>query len=157
MADLRAPTPSGAAELVAEETLSMVRALVTQKNRLIQIMEVKIDKNREILTRMKKEILRFRPKERIEEMRLHLDVINDRMIRALNSRIKNERQQLINVKTRIEAMSPVNVLKKGYVRVTDNNGSPIVAVTGLTVDQLVTLHFADGEAEANIQSTKENK
>lgn len=157
VADLRAPTPSGAAELVAEETLSMVRALVTQKNRLIQIMEVKIDKNREILTRMKKEILRFRPKERIEEMRLHLDVINDRMIRALNNRIKNERQQLINVKTRIEAMSPVNVLKKGYVRVTDNNGSPIVAVTGLTVDQLVTLHFADGEAEANIQSTKENK
>lgn len=157
VADLRAPTPSGAAELVAEETLSMIRALITQKSRLIEIMEAKIDRNRESLLRMKKELLRFRPKERIEEMRLHLDIINDRIIRALNNRIKNERQQLLNVKTRIEAMSPVNVLKKGYVRVTDNNGLPIVAVTGLTVDQLVTLHFADGEAEANIQSTKENK
>lgn len=157
VADLRAPTPSGAAELVAEETLSMIRALITQKSRLIEIMEAKIDRKRESLLRMKKELLRFRPKERIEEMRLHLDIINDRIIRALNNRIKNERQQLLNVKTRIEAMSPVNVLKKGYVRVTDNNGLPIVAVTGLTVDQLVTLHFADGEAEANIQSTKENK
>lgn len=157
VADLRAPTPSGAAELVAEETLSMIRALVTQKARLIQVMEVKIGKNREAIMRMKKEFLRFRPKERIEEMRLHLDVINDRMIRALNNRIKNERQQLINVKTRIEAMSPVNVLKKGYVRVTDKNGLAIAAVSGLTVAQLVTLHFADGEAAASIQSTKENK
>ncbi len=157
VADLRAPTPSGAAELVAEETLSMIRALVTQKACLIQVMEAKIGKNREAIMRMKKEFLRFRPKERIEEMRLHLDVINDRMIRALNNRIKNERQQLINVKTRIEAMSPVNVLKKGYVRVTDKNGLAIAAVSGLMVDQLVTLHFADGEAAASIQSTKENK
>ena len=157
VADLRAPTPSGAAELVAEETLSMIRALITQKSRLIEIMEAKIDRKRESLLRMKKELLRFRPKERIEEMRLHLDVINDRIIRALNNRIKNERQQLLNVKTRIEAMSPLQVLKKGYVRVTDNNGLPIASVTSLTVDQLVTLHFADGEAEASIQSTKENK
>ena len=157
VADLRAPTPSGAAELVAEETLIMIRALVTQKSRLIQTMEAKIGRNRETIMRIKKEFLRFRPKERIEEMRLHLDVINDRMIRALNSRIKSERQQLLNVKTRIEAMSPLQVLKKGYVRVTDNNGLPIASVTSLTVDQLVTLHFADGEAEASIQSTKENK
>lgn len=157
VADLRAPTPSGAAELVAEETLSMIRALVTQKSRLIQTMEAKIGRNRETIMRIKKEFLRFRPKERIEEMRLHLDVINDRMIRALNSRIKSERQQLLNVKTRIEATSPLQVLKKGYVRVTDNNGLPIASVTSLTVDQLVTLHFADGEAEASIQSTKENK
>lgn len=157
VADLRAPTPSGAAELVAEETLSMIRALVTQKSRLIQVMEAKIDKNRETLMRMKKEFLRFRPKERIEEMRLDLDRINDRMLRLLNSRIKNERQQLINLKTRIEAMSPQNVLKKGYVRVTDNKGLPVASVTGLTLDQLVTLHFRDGEAKANISATKENK
>ena len=157
VADLRAPTPSGAAELVAEETLSMIRALITQKSRLIEIMEAKIDRKRESLLRMKKELLRFRPKERIEEMRLHLDIINDRIIRALNNRIKNERQQLLNVKTRIEAMSPVHVLKKGYVRVTDDNGLPIASVTGLMVDQRVTIYFTDGQAEANIQSTKENK
>ena len=157
VADLRAPTPSGAAELVAEETLSMIQALVTLKSRLILTMEAKIGRNRETIMRMKKEFLRFRPKERIEEMRLHLDVMNDRMIRALNNRIKNERQQLLNVKTRIEAMSPVHVLKKGYVRVTDDNGLPIASVTGLMVDQRVTIYFTDGQAEANIQSTKENK
>lgn len=157
VADLRAPTPSGAAELVAEETMTMIVALVNQKSRLIQIIEAKIGKNRETVLRLKKDLLRFRPQERIEEMRLYLDLINDRMIRALKGRIKNERQQLINVKTRIEAMSPVNVLKKGYVRVTDNNGFPIASITALTNDQLVILHFADGEAKASIQSTKENK
>ncbi|MBU4438316.1 MAG: exodeoxyribonuclease VII large subunit, partial [Acetobacterium sp.] len=109
VADLRAPTPSGAAELVAEETLSIIRALVMQKGRLIQVMENKIEKNREILMQMKKDFMRFRPRERIEEMRLHLDMIQERMIRALMNRIKNERLLLNNYKTRIEAMNPIRV------------------------------------------------
>ncbi len=156
VADLRAPTPSGAAELVAEETLSMIRVLVIQKARLIQAMEAKIVKHRDALTRIKKELLRYRPKERIEEMQLHLDVLFDRMNRAMGQRIKNERQKLVNYRTRIEAMSPLNVLKKGYVRVTDTTGKAIGVVADLQVEQLVTLHFADGQAEASIQSTKEN-
>nr|WP_320025139.1 exodeoxyribonuclease VII large subunit [uncultured Acetobacterium sp.] len=156
VADLRAPTPSGAAELVAEETLSIIRALVMQKGRLIQVMENKIKKNREILMQMKKDFMRFRPRERIEEMRLHLDMIQERMIRALMNRIKNERLLLNNYKTRIEAMNPIQVLKKGYVRVTDKSGLPIGSVASLTVDQVVTLRFVDGVVDANIQSIKEN-
>lgn len=156
VADLRAPTPSGAAELVAEETLSIIRALVMQKGRLIQVMENKIQKNREILMQMKKDFIRFRPRERIEEMRLHLDMIQERMIRALMNRIKNERLLLNNYQTRIEAMNPIQVLKKGYVRVTDKSGLPIGSVASLTVDQVVTLRFVDGVVDANIQSIKEN-
>lgn len=156
VADLRAPTPSGAAELVAEETLSIIRALVIQKGRLIQVMEKKIQKNREVLIQMKKDFMRYRPRERIEEMRLHLDVIQDRMIRALLNRIKNERLRLNNYETRIEAMNPINVLKKGYVRVMDKSGLPIGSVASLTVDQVVTLRFVDGVVDANIQSIKEN-
>ncbi|WP_303868214.1 exodeoxyribonuclease VII large subunit [Acetobacterium wieringae] len=155
VADLRAPTPSGAAELVAEETLSMIQNLVAQKKRLIQSMEATIDRNRRLLLQSRKELLRYRPQERIEERRLFLDIINERLVRALTGRLKSERQQLINLKTRIEAMSPVNVLKKGYVRMTDEHGSPIASVTGLQIDQLVTLYLTDGQAAARIQSTKE--
>ena len=156
VADLRAPTPSGAAELVAEETLSIIRALVIQKGRLIQLMETKIQKNRENLIQMKKDFMRYRPRERIEEMRLHLDVIQDRMIRSLKNHIKNERLVLSNYETRIEARNPINVLKKGYVRVTDKKGLPIGSVTDINVDQVVTLRFVDGVADASIQSIKEN-
>lgn len=156
VADLRAPTPSGAAELVAEETLSIIRALVIQKGRLIQLMENKIQKNRQILIQMKKDFMRYRPRERIEEIRLHLDVIQDRMIRSIRGRIKNERLLLNNFETRIEAMNPTNVLKKGYVRVMDKKGHPIGSVASLEVDQVVTLRFVDGVVDANIQSIKEN-
>lgn len=156
VADLRAPTPSGAAELVAEETLSIIRALVIQKGRLIQAMENKIAQNRDILMRMKKDFSRYRPIERIEEIRLYLDAIQDRMIRSLKRQIKNDRLQLEHYKTRMEAMNPLNVLKKGYVRVTDKNGLPVGSVTGLEVDQILTLRFVDGEVDANIQSIKEN-
>ena len=157
VADLRAPTPSGAAELVAEETLSMIQNLVAQKKRLSQSMAATIDRNRRLLLQIRKELLRYRPQERIEERRLFLDIINERLVRALMGQLKSERQQLINIKTRIEAMSPVNVLKKGYVRVTDNYDKSVVSVAGLQVDQPVTLHFVDGQAKARIQSTKETR
>lgn len=156
VADLRAPTPSGAAELVAEETLGMIRALVLLKGRLMQSMESKIVTNRDVLFRMKKDFMRFRPRERIEEMRLHLDVVQERMTRSMKNRIRNDRLQLKNSETRIQAMNPLNVLKKGYVRVKDKNGHPIGSATGLTVDQLVTLGFIDGQVDARIQSIKEN-
>lgn len=156
VADLRAPTPSGAAELVAEETLSMIRGLVLLKSRLIQSMEAKIIANREVLLRMQRDLMRFRPRERIEEMRLHIDIVQSRMIRSIKSRIKNQRLQLKNSETRIQAMNPVNVLKKGYVRVKDANGLPIGSAAGLNIDQLVTLRFIDGEVDARIQSIKEN-
>lgn len=120
-------------------------------------MAATIDRNRRLLLQIRKELLRYRPQERIEERRLFLDIINERLVRALMGQLKSERQQLINIKTRIEAMSPVNVLKKGYVRVTDNYDKSVVSVAGLQVDQPVTLHFVDGQAKARIQSTKETR
>ncbi|MBC3889115.1 exodeoxyribonuclease VII large subunit [Acetobacterium paludosum] len=156
VSDLRAPTPSGAAELVAEETMSMTRALVQLKRRLIQSLETKIVSNREQLGRMKKELLRFHPRERIGDMRLHLDVIQERMLRSVKGRLKNDRLQIKNIEMRLGLMNPMNVLKKGYVRVTDNQGLSIGSVAGLKVDQRIMLHFIDGEVDAEIRSIKEN-
>lgn len=156
VADLRAPTPSGAAELVAEETLGMIEALIAQKKRLIQLIETKILKNREALEQMKRNLRRFRPRERLDDKRIQLDAIQDRMMLAMKNKIKNEHLQLKNVQTRITAMNPAKVLKKGYVRVTNAAGLPVDSITGLKIDQLITLRFVDGEVAANIQSIKEN-
>ncbi len=156
VADLRAPTPSGAAELVAEETLGMIEAVMVQKKRLIQLIETKVLKKRAELEQMRRSLRRFRPRERLDDKRIQLDAIQDRMMLAMKNQIKNERLQLKNVQTRITAMDPAKVQKKGYVRVTDAAGLLVDSITGLKIDQLVTLHFVDGEVAANIQSIKEN-
>ena len=156
VADLRAPTPSGAAELVAEETMSMMRALVLLKSRMEQSMQARITANRDVLLGMKKAFMRFRPRERIGDTRLSIDAIQERMSRSIKRRLKDERRQLSNLESRLEAMNPIKVLKKGYVRVTDEKGIPVGSVAGLNVDQRIHLRFADGEAVASIQSIKEN-
>ena len=156
VADLRAPTPSGAAELVAEETMSMMRALVLLKSRMGQSMQARITANRDVLLGMKKAFMRFRPRERIGDTRLSIDAIQERMSRSIKRRLKDERRQLSNLESRLEAMNPIKVLKKGYVRVTDEKGIPVGSVAGLNVDQRIHLRFADGEAVASIQSIKEN-
>jgi exodeoxyribonuclease VII large subunit len=156
VADLRAPTPSGAAELVAEETRGMIEALIVLRKRFIQGMMKKISDHREGLQVMTKDLLRFRPRERIGEMRIQMDTIQERMLRALKGRLRNERLLLKNYEARIAAMNPLTRLKKGYVRVTDEKGKTIGSVTELTIEKPVKLHFFDGEALAQIQSIKEN-
>lgn len=156
VADLRAPTPSGAAELVAEETLAFINRLDQVKNRLIQSMMGQIRKNREVLFQLKKDLMRFRPQERVEEMRLNLDMIQERILRSIKGMIKENRQQLKHLEARLEAVNPVNVLNRGYVLVTDRQGIPLGSVKGLTQSQQLRLRFKDGEALVCIESIKEN-
>ncbi|HEY5537535.1 MAG TPA: exodeoxyribonuclease VII large subunit [Acetobacterium sp.] len=156
VADLRAPTPSGAAELVAEETLAFINRLEQVKNRLIQSMNGQIRKNREALFQLKKDLMRFRPRERVEEMRLNLDVLQERLLRSIKGMIKENRQQIKHLEASLETVNPLNVLNRGYVLVTDKNGIPIGTVKGLRLGQEVNLRFKDGESLVCIESTKEN-
>lgn len=156
VADLRAPTPSGAAELVAEETLAFINRLDQVKNRLFQAMNGQIRKNREALSQLKKDLMRFRPRERVEEMRLNLDVLQERLLRSLRGMIKENRQQIKHLEARLEAVNPVNVLNRGYVLVTDKNGIPIGTIKGLSLGQELKLRFKDGESLVCIESIKEN-
>lgn len=156
VADLRAPTPSGAAELVAEETLNLIRALGQVRTRLIQSVEGQIHKNREALLRMNQDLMRFRPRERVEEIRLNLDVIQEGLLRSMKGLIKENRQQLKHLEARLEAINPVNVLNRGYVLVTDSNGTPVGTVDGLGLGQHLRLRFKDGEVDVCIESIKEN-
>jgi len=156
VADLRAPTPSGAAELVAEETLGFIHRLEQVKNRLIQAMTRQISNNREALFRLRKELLRFRPRERVEEIRLNLDVLQESLLRSMKGMIKENRQQLKHLEARLEAINPVNVLNRGYVLVTDKNGTPVGTVNALNPGQHIKLRFKDGEADVLIETIKEN-
>ena len=156
VADLRAPTPSGAAELVAEETLGFIHRLEQVKNRLIQAMTRQISNNREALFRLRKELLRFRPQERVEEIRLNLDVRQESLLRSIKGMIKENRQQLKHLEARLEAINPVNVLNRGYVLVTGENGTPVGSVGGLNPGQHIKLRFKDGEADVLIETIKEN-
>ncbi|MBK5243921.1 MAG: exodeoxyribonuclease VII large subunit [Eubacteriaceae bacterium] len=156
VADIRAPTPSGAAELVAEETLAFINRLDQVKNRLMQSMNGQIRKNWETLFQLKKDLMRFRPRERVEEMRLNLDVLQERLLRSIKSMIKENRQQIKHLEARLEAVNPENVLNRGYVLVTDKNGIPIGTVKGLNQGQELKLRFKDGESLVRIESIKEN-
>jgi len=156
VADLRAPTPSGAAELVAEETLALIHRLELVKNRLIQSMNGQIHKNREVLFQLRKDLMRFRPRERVEEMRLNLDVLQERLLRSIKAMIKENRQQLKHLEARLEANNPVNVLNRGYVLVTDQRGTPLGTVKGLKPGQQLNLRFKDGDTLVCIESIKEN-
>lgn len=156
VADLRAPTPSGAAELVAEETLGFIHRLEQVKNRLSQAMTRQISKNREALFQLRKELMRFRPRERVEEIRLNLDVLQEKLLRSIKGMIKENRQQLKHLEARLEAINPVNVLNRGYVLVTDENGTTVGTVNALNPGQHLRLRFKDGEADVLIETIKEN-
>lgn len=157
VADLRAETPSGAAELVAEDlenTLFIYRQL---EGRILKAMEGKIQNKQGEVENQRKRIMRFNPEKRIEEIRMDLDFTQERLIRSTNQLLKNDIQRLKGLKARITVGNPQNILQRGYVLVKDHEGKALGSVNGLKSGDVLGLHFKDGEVEAWVKSIKEKK
>jgi|LGVE01.1.fsa_nt_gb exodeoxyribonuclease VII large subunit len=157
VADLRAPTPSGAAELVAEETQNYSRDIDHLDKQIRKLMIKEIQKNREKLVSLNRELIGFHPQEHLDELRLHIDQLNNRMMRSIKGMIKDKRLEIKHYKSQLKSTNPLNVLNRGYVLVIDDCGKVIGSVDRLQKNQTLKLKFKDGSAEVCVKSIKEKK
>ncbi|QQO08413.1 exodeoxyribonuclease VII large subunit [Breznakiella homolactica] len=122
-ADLRAPTPSAAAELVSEsrrETLDQVRAL---GETLYETLEARLDRARLLLKPFSAEDLEYRFRSILQPRLVRFDDAKEDLLRALSERIGEIRRRLELARTSLEAGSPLSVLERGFsVVINETNG-----------------------------------
>ena len=146
VADVRAATPSHAAELVVPEQEGLQLMVRELSERLISSAQRAIAQRREVL---KHQRLRG-PSQRVVDGRMRLDDLSDRIHLGVSSAVQNERQQLAQLSGRLDALSPLRVLERGYVVVTRDTKAITVA-SRLKSGDSVELRFADGSRSAQIQ------
>jgi exodeoxyribonuclease VII large subunit len=149
-ADVRAPTPSAAAELV-----------VPDRNVLcLQMQELRIRMDTALLGRVawaKEEITglrdRFRPQRflrKLDERKTAVADLAERLERGLSTRLERERLLLAGMKTSLEGASPLGVLARGYC-VAEKNGTVVRGVGAIAPGDRMKLRFYDGNSLVNVE------
>ncbi|MNG89097.1 Exodeoxyribonuclease 7 large subunit [compost metagenome] len=115
-ADLRAPTPSAAAELVAPDRSARAQRLVHLKQRLVQAISRRQTAARHGFALLQKRLDHQDPKRRLEQQSQRLDELSGRLQQLLNLRLHQGERRLANLELRLQARSPEKLLAAGKRR-----------------------------------------
>lgn len=149
-ADVRALTPSEAAERVVPSADEAIRRVTTIESRLSSILRRRVDHHRARLESLAARRPFARPFAAIQDLARRLDLLETSASRSARGLLEQRRRQLATLAGKAESLSPLGVLHRGYSLVTDKRGKLIRKADDLSQGDHVNLRFADGSAKAEI-------
>jgi len=154
-ADLRAPTPTAAAELAASVTLfDLASAMSDFGQRMVIALTDLIQQNRIELSNLESRLRFHSPARQLQSERQRVDELTRRATTVQAHRLELEASGLGGLGKRLEALNPFQVLARGYAVVTKTDGSLIRNVKQAKADESIQVRVSDGTFEAQI--TKAN-
>lgn len=151
-ADLRAPTPSAAAELAVPDRAELRANVMTLSRRLGSALPRMAAERRRALLRLAGSRILENPARLTDERRLLLDGLYTRLEGGSANTIKAKRDALAGGAAHLEALSPLSVLARGYAVVTCDDGMTVRSAQSLEVGDKVGIRLPDGSAGAIIES-----
>ncbi len=151
ISDMRAPTPSAAAELAVPEAKSFKDTIKQSLDRMGLVMQKRLRENRLMLERLSgANVLKY-PLNEINNNQIYLYELYKRMERAVNSRGEKTRLQLNRLTEGLERLSPLTVMQKGYSLVYDDTGRLVKSTEAVKAGQHITVKLSDGDINARIE------
>lgn len=154
VADLRAATPSNAAELAAPDAAELREAIASAGARLYQAVTKQIKSRRTALDDLASRRVMQSPTGFIDQRRLELDSVRLRLDTAAERRIAASRAQYAALAAKLDAMSPLKVLARGYSIALNGEGRALRGASELAAGDKIRLLLARGEAECTVDSVK---
>ena len=156
VADLRAATPSNAAELAVPDQTEIRETLTVLQRRMEQAVKSRLEHSRTRLERLSRSRVLRDMKAPLDERRMILDHLQRRMNREISVKLKEDRAALARLRAGLEAMSPLNVLNRGYAIMTC--GEQVVSsVAQVQEGELVSVRVSDGALSCQVIGKELNK
>jgi exodeoxyribonuclease VII large subunit len=154
-ADRRAPTPTAAAELATPITvLDLAGALQVDRQRLAEVLNRQIDERRSSLDALNLGLRYYSPARRLQTEAQRLDELTRRAARALSHRLALEAAHVGGLSRRLESLSPLGVLKRGYAVVTNrSDGKIIQAAKDAPAGSDLHVRLGQGELDVRVQQS----
>lgn len=148
-ADLRAPTPTAAAELATQTTIDDLRSMLsTFRFRLVASTLDLIDAKQSALSSFVSQLRYLSPARLIQSESQRVDELSRRISAAASNRIILARKHLEGTEKRLEALSPLAVLARGYAVVTRSDDGSVVSCVA-QASETMKVQVSDGEFEVN--------
>lgn len=148
VADLRAPTPSAAAELAVFDYRSLMSTLEVRQNQLDMAMQTQLDRRLARLEELKRRLNGQDPAHQMALKQERLEILRQRLARSMDVKVKDYRHRIALCAGKLEALSPLKKLSGGFAYVTDCEGKAVQKAAELKAGDPMLLQFADGKVEA---------
>lgn len=150
VADLRAPTPSAAAELAVDEYDNIIDQLMYYKRNLNYEIKDKLSNYKNNIERYKLRLEMLSPKSQIREKRQYAIDIEERLRSAMLNKIKLRRHELSLYIEKMNGLSPVNKLNQGYSYVEDKNGNTVNDIAKVKKGDELKINVSNGIILADV-------
>lgn len=154
VADLRAPTPSAAAELAVPILADLQVDLIDYEEKLIRRIQ-------DILARYRRQVEDFRisithskPRWKMEQSRQSLDYLSLRLQESMTGFMDDKNDILKLLSAKLDLLSPLHILAKGYSLTSDAEGHVVNTVTKLTPGQDVQVRLSDGKIDCTVNKIR---
>ena len=150
VADLRAPTPSAAAELAVCEIAAVENTISDYKRRLRQQMLYKLSGRRDYLERLKLKMEYLNPVNQIYDKRQRLMGAEEKLLMIIKNKVLAERNRLRLDASRLEGLSPLKKLELGYAYLENTDNNRIISVSQVSPDDEMKVYLKDGSIRTRV-------
>lgn len=153
-ADVRAATPSNAAEIAVPLLGDIHQQILNSKNDLYTQIRQKVDRTRLLIKSFNPDSLEMRFRNIQQPLLNRFDSARENLVKNIQDKIKNLRTIINNNKTILENASPETIFKRGYSMVTDKSGKIIRDASQVTINDEIEITPARGKILASVISSK---
>ena len=157
VSDMRAPTPSAAAELAVPDREDLKQKLNNLLSREGRILSKRLESEREILKALSASRALTSPKNAIEDRRMSLLSLSDRMDRRMAEILRMKRAQMERSAASLSALNPLAVLSRGYSAVFTQEGTVVKSVKDIKEGDTFSMKLSDGEVLSRAVEIKEKQ
>ena len=152
VADLRAPTPSAAAELAVPDIFELKSDLLGLKQHLSVLMRNLVESEKEKVENIQKQVTILSPANKIKNSRQELSNLYEKAVNLVTLKINDEKTKISLLSSKLNALSPLNVLSRGY-SISYNNDLPIKSVNDVKSGDNIKIRVTDGVFFAEVKGS----
>ncbi|MCB9432531.1 MAG: exodeoxyribonuclease VII large subunit [Ardenticatenaceae bacterium] len=154
VADLRAPTPSAAAELAVPDREELYPLVLGLQNGLTADIKSRIQEARWEVQSLGQQLALHNPRRSLDSSRQRVDMLVNRLDQSMERRLTTARNRLALLEAQLTAVNPQTILARGYAIVRDPNGRLLRTAANATVGQHLHVQLSDGVIEVEVISNR---
>ncbi len=155
VADLRAPTPSAAAELAVYDYRQFEEQLTEEDRRMQSLLHQKIELERRRVHTYTARLSALHPRNRMREDRMRLVEMEEKLHHQMERRLTQEQHRYALCLEKLKALSPLTKLQMGYAYVQKEDGSAVTRTSQVQRGEQIKISVTDGTIQAAVTETKE--
>lgn len=150
VSDVRAPTPTAAAELCTPDKVQILLDIKTLIERSNLSIELKLHKAKSQINILSEKLYSLSPSTKIDNQKISLDILCDKLVNNLNHKISENANQLHIINSNLKSLNPLSVLNRGYSIVQDDFGKIIKCANDVNEFQNIKIFTSSGIIECKV-------